>query len=63
MLVISILLVTSAIAAFSLGHSLWLLLADATFLHLVLVAVFIFVETIAERLFSLALMEPDAILI
>ena len=62
-LVIGVVLVAGAIAAFGLGSSGWLLFADATFLHLVLVAVLVFVVALPERLFSLSLMEPDAIFI
>jgi hypothetical protein len=62
-LVVGVVLVAGAIAALGLGSSGRLLFADATFLHLVLVAVFVFVETLPERLFSLSLMEPDAVFI
>lgn len=62
MLVVGIVFVAGAVAAFGLGSFGWLF-ADATFLHLVLVAVLVFVVAFPERLFSLSLMEPDAIFI
>ena len=63
MLVVGIVFVAGAVAAFGLGGSGRWLFADATFLHLVLVAVLVFVVAFPERLFSLSLMEPDAIFI
>lgn len=63
MLVVCIFLIAGTIAALGLSCFSLGLFAYATFLHLVLVAVFILVEALPERLFPLALLVSNAVLI
>lgn len=64
MLVISVVFIAGAIAFLS-RHllSFWLLLANTTFLHLVLITVFVLVKALLKGLFALALLEANTILI
>lgn len=62
-LVVSVLLVTWPIALFNMNLFSFWLLADTTLLHLVLVTIFVLLEPFLKRLFALALLVSNLILI
>lgn len=62
-LIVCVFLIAGTVAAFGMDYLFLWLFAYATFLHLVLVTVFILVEALPERLFPLTLLVSDAVFI